>query len=588
MVFAIICFLSFSGIAMAVETDSLFTAAGSEAAHLLPDMNPERVLRQRAVHIDFELFAKGEPEFIRLNLFDDIILMAVLDKIANGPAGEIVWHGHIENRNQSKVIFVVKEQALSGAIVMPLQIFKIRPLDDGVHMARQVTESLLANELPSSPEYSNNKALSAISVEYEVLSLVNEERNDDGLHNLSWNQNLFASARAHSEDMANQDYFSHTGLDGRTPDQRIADAGYDARLTGENIAAGYSTPTEVMAGWMTSPGHRANILDVDYCEIGVGYGYNSSSYYGYYWTQNFGRQSGVDQCNADNEPPLADFTAHPTAGQNPLRVEFDGSASSDPDGTIISYQWDFGDNAGASGVQVQHTYNVPGNYTVKLTVTDNGGDAASVTKTDLITVEPAQDTDSDGMPSHEEMGPDGDDANYDGNQDGLPDHGQANVASGHTYDGANYVTLAVSDGVRISNCRFSENPSTVDAPVDTGFELGFFAFEINDISPGDAISMQIYLPDTVSAADAYYKYGPTPDNQAPHWYAFDYDGETGADINGQKITLYLVDGLRGDDDLDSANGIIVDIGGPATSATTQLPAATGSGGGGGCFINSVQ
>jgi hypothetical protein len=59
----------------------------------------------------------------------------------------------------------------------------------------------------------------------------------------------------------------------------------------------------------------------------------------------------------------------------------------------------------------------------------------------------------------------------------------------------------------------------------------------------------------------YRKYGPTPDNNTPHWYDFMYDGQTGAVINGNCITLNFVDGQRGDDDL-LANGLIVDQGGP--------------------------
>ena len=62
--------------------------------------------------------------------------------------------------------------------------------------------------------------------------------------------------------------------------------------------------------------------------------------------------------------------------------------------------------------------------------------------------------------------------------------------------------------------------------------------------------------------DTYYKYGPTPNNTTNHWYEFLYDGQTGAEISGNVITLHFVDGKRGDDDL-TANGIIVDVGAPA-------------------------
>lgn len=64
-----------------------------------------------------------------------------------------------------------------------------------------------------------------------------------------------------------------------------------------------------------------------------------------------------------------------------------------------------------------------------------------------------------------------------------------------------------------------------------------------------------------TAVHRYYKYGPTPGNPTPHWYDFSYDGTTGAQSNGSRVTLHFVDGARGNDDL-TANGVIVDPGGP--------------------------
>ena len=93
------------------------------------------------------------------------------------------------------------------------------------------------------------------------------------------------AARLHGEDMARQDYFSHTSLDGRTPWDRMRTQGY-SNGSGENIAAGYATPAVVMTAWMNSPGHRANILNCSSSAIGVGIGTGGS--YGTYWTQAFG------------------------------------------------------------------------------------------------------------------------------------------------------------------------------------------------------------------------------------------------------------------------------------------------------------
>lgn len=96
---------------------------------------------------------------------------------------------------------------------------------------------------------------------------------------------LELAARGHSQDMLDQDYFDHTGLDGRSPFDRIADAGFTGPgPLGENIAAGYRTVEEVMNGWMNSPGHCTNIMNGAYRTIGVGYAENAG---GNRWTQNF-------------------------------------------------------------------------------------------------------------------------------------------------------------------------------------------------------------------------------------------------------------------------------------------------------------
>jgi uncharacterized protein YkwD len=101
---------------------------------------------------------------------------------------------------------------------------------------------------------------------------------------------LREASRCHSLDMGVNAYFSHTGLDGSSPWDRIAEAGYTASPTGENIAAGYATPQQVVDGWMTSPGHCNNIMNGGSNETGVGYAYQAGSPYGRYWTQTFGHR----------------------------------------------------------------------------------------------------------------------------------------------------------------------------------------------------------------------------------------------------------------------------------------------------------
>ncbi|MEK9520968.1 CAP domain-containing protein [Streptomyces venezuelae] len=101
---------------------------------------------------------------------------------------------------------------------------------------------------------------------------------------MSANATLTRAAQGHSEDMAARDFFDHTNPDGAGPGERVTAAGYPWSTYGENIAMGQSSPEQVMESWMNSPGHRANILNCDFKEIGIGI----HSQGGPYWTQVFG------------------------------------------------------------------------------------------------------------------------------------------------------------------------------------------------------------------------------------------------------------------------------------------------------------
>ncbi len=182
---------------------------------------------------------------------------------------------------------------------------------------------------------------------------------------------------------------------------------------------------------------------------------------------------------------------------------------------------------------------------------------------------PNTDVDKDGISDVREKGPDGNDDNFDGNSDGIPDHEQVNVASFHTYDGQDYVTLVVPDGTELSQLIVTDNPSPADAPEDTEFPYGFFDFSIDGLDLGEAITVTLILHNGVSV-DKYYKYGFTPgDEPTLHWYEFMYDGQTGAEINGNVITLHFVDGLRGDEDI-TVNGSIKEPGGPIKDVATGI------------------
>src|SRR5690606_20033310 len=137
---------------------------------------------------------------------------------------------------------------------------------------------------PPPPQDQADSGIAAMAA--EVVALTNAERAAAGCDDLRTDERLREAARRHSEDMAANDYFSHTSLDGRSPFDRMRDAGYPNGAA-ENIAMGYRSPQAVMEGWMNSEGHRNNILNCGLTAIGVGLAYDSGGRP--YWTQKFGR-----------------------------------------------------------------------------------------------------------------------------------------------------------------------------------------------------------------------------------------------------------------------------------------------------------
>ncbi|MEU7062620.1 CAP domain-containing protein [Streptomyces sp. NPDC046161] len=121
--------------------------------------------------------------------------------------------------------------------------------------------------------------------ESAVLALVNKERAAAGCGPLATDSALTAAARAYSDTMARSGVMSHTGPDGSTMTSRVEAAGYGWSRLGENIARGQADADAVMNSWMNSPGHRANILNCAFTEIGIGVHKGDG---GPWWTQDFG------------------------------------------------------------------------------------------------------------------------------------------------------------------------------------------------------------------------------------------------------------------------------------------------------------
>jgi uncharacterized protein YkwD len=118
-----------------------------------------------------------------------------------------------------------------------------------------------------------------------VLELVNTARARKQLGPLKQHFELWYMAAERSNDMAHNQYFSHTDLAGRDPERRFREEGIRFFVAGENIAYGQSTADEVMQDWMSHPGHRANILDPHFKFLGVGIG--QDRFGRLFWTQAF-------------------------------------------------------------------------------------------------------------------------------------------------------------------------------------------------------------------------------------------------------------------------------------------------------------
>jgi uncharacterized protein YkwD len=152
---------------------------------------------------------------------------------------------------------------------------------------------------PTTSTAGTRATCSLANFEAEVLALVNayrtagascgSEGSFPGAAPLAWNASLTQSSLAHSDDMVAANYFSHTGSDGSNAGQRATAAGYIWQFVGENIAAGQPSVEVVMAGWMASPGHCANIMQERFRDIGVAcVGGGASNTYRTYWTMTRG------------------------------------------------------------------------------------------------------------------------------------------------------------------------------------------------------------------------------------------------------------------------------------------------------------
>ncbi|KAA1247196.1 CAP domain-containing protein [Aquimarina sp. RZ0] len=152
----------------------------------------------------------------------------------------------------------------------------------------------------------------------EMLRLVNERRAQEGAQPLRLNTNLNKAAFNHSKDMGDNNYFSHTGLNGSNFSERAIAEGYTGFPQGENIAAGGATVEATFQQWVNSPGHLSNMLNKGHNEMGIGHAAVNGSRYTHYWTQIFGK--GDETLSITDHTTTTSMAIYPNPVKDKLHI----------------------------------------------------------------------------------------------------------------------------------------------------------------------------------------------------------------------------------------------------------------------------
>lgn len=170
-------------------------------------------------------------------------------------------------------------------IELPKQTTPTKPSTSEPTIPNNPAPTVPTTPVPTNPSTEAPATTGISSIEAEVVRLVNIERQKEGLQPLVASAELSNVARKKSEDMAKNNYFSHTSPTYGSPFEMMKSFGIKYNTAGENIARGQLTAQSVVNGWMNSSGHRANIINPSFNKIGVGHFKSSNGTN--YWTQMF-------------------------------------------------------------------------------------------------------------------------------------------------------------------------------------------------------------------------------------------------------------------------------------------------------------
>lgn len=225
------------------------------------------------------------PVLSRIALRPGIILLAALDSAGYDP--EVADAVNVEGPGDARSAFDILRESYCATLG------STRYRDIGAHRSGNEWTIVLAAPTPNPVALLPGNAAAAQQV-FQATNAARAEARQCGdswmeaAPPLAWNRQLADAAQAHSEDMAQQNYFAHKNKQGNEVPQRAEAHGYRWRHVGENISRGQTSAQEAVTGWLNSPGHCRNLMNPKFTEFGAGVSIRHSKRPAAYWTQVFG------------------------------------------------------------------------------------------------------------------------------------------------------------------------------------------------------------------------------------------------------------------------------------------------------------
>lgn len=271
-----------SGTNVSEETGNSVTEEHSEASG-----NPEQVTEERDV-------SEEEPEF-SVEAYEAVLFVKKAVNVRSGPSTDFGRIGGLSGGEPIQVTGIADtgwyQIQYNGATAYVAASYL---MDEASYQAmlaeeeaarQQAASEAAAQQQPQQEIQQQQMEVNADDYKAQVVAIMNQERSAAGIGGISQNASLDAVAQIRAQEIVAS--FSHTRPNGSSCFTVLDENGIAYMTAGENIAAGYGTPADVMNGWMNSEGHRANILNGSFGQVGIGYYTDPNSVYGTFWVQVF-------------------------------------------------------------------------------------------------------------------------------------------------------------------------------------------------------------------------------------------------------------------------------------------------------------